>query len=159
MCWCMLDVRKLKVRYFLPKIQNDVSEFRCKAINQRWDWESKVMLLISVRGWVDLRTILRPEGLGKLKNSVIWLRIEPATSRLIEECFNHVHYLVLLWNVGYLSGKLHGITSQTTVTLVCLFIVAVRNSHCIASRRKQQSSRFYWLRLPVTNVFIAVRNV
>jgi hypothetical protein len=39
--------------------------------------------LISVRGWVDLRAIVRLEGLGELKNPMTSSGLEPVTLRLV----------------------------------------------------------------------------
>jgi hypothetical protein len=41
----------------------------------------RFLVLISVRGWADPKTIVRLEGIGQLKNSMT-ARIEPATFRL-----------------------------------------------------------------------------
>jgi hypothetical protein len=53
-----------------------------------------LLVLISVRGWVDLRAIVRPEGLGKLENPMISLDIEPAIFRLIALRLNQLCYLI-----------------------------------------------------------------
>jgi hypothetical protein len=50
----------------------------------------KIPVLISIRGRVDLRGIMRLEGLGQLKNSVF----EPATFRLVAQYLNKLHHLV-----------------------------------------------------------------
>jgi hypothetical protein len=43
----------------------------------------RFLILISVRGLVDPRAIVRLEGLGQLNNPVTSLGIEPATFRLV----------------------------------------------------------------------------
>jgi hypothetical protein len=43
----------------------------------------RFVVLISVKGWVNPRALVRPEGLGQLENLMISSGMEPATFRLV----------------------------------------------------------------------------
>jgi hypothetical protein len=64
--------------------------------NRRLLLPGRTLVLISLKGWVDPRAIVRQEGLGKMKNPIISSGIESAKFRLVTYCLNHLRYHVLL---------------------------------------------------------------
>jgi hypothetical protein len=69
-------------------------------------YPGRFLVLISVRGWVDPRVIVRVEGLGQLKNSMASSGIESATFRLVAYYLNKLYLFIYLFIIAYFTTLL-----------------------------------------------------
>ena len=82
----------LRLREFLDNRYNRWLDFQPYA--PAGFTRGNFLVLISVRGWVDLRVIMRPEGLSQWNIPMTPSEIEPETLWLLTKCFNQLRHYV-----------------------------------------------------------------
>jgi len=82
-----VDSRKLRFPDYMTTAQDG---FKVVSLTHRPPFPQKILLvLISVRGWVDRRAIVRSKGLCQWNVPMTPAGIEPATFRFVAQHLNH----------------------------------------------------------------------
>ena len=99
-----------------PRFQDSryMKVVRLSALRTGYLYPQEISLvLISVRGWVDPKALVRRKDYAKKKNPIIPSGIETVTFRLVAQCVNHLHTSCPHWNLWL--RKMRGIKNHWTL--------------------------------------------
>jgi hypothetical protein len=87
------DTRRLRVPVFLDTSYMKAARLSAVCTGRLYP-HNMLLVIISVRGWVDSRAIVRAVGLSQCKIPMTPSGIEPATFRLVAYCLNQLRHRV-----------------------------------------------------------------
>ena len=114
------------------------------------------LVLISFRGWFDLRAVIRPERLSQWKISMTLPGKEAAAFRLVSQCFYLLYHSVQKENT--FNPTFHGLKRTSKLETKCNFptVTLCWRKFCV-NLTDNKTPRYYfisWIRLPAILPFL-----
>ena len=97
--WGVEGCRSFRLLEFLDNWRKNVARLSVLRPGRLY-LQKIILVLISVRGWVEPRAVMRPEVLGQRKIPMTPSGIQPANFQLVAQCLNQLLYSIPLFN-GY----------------------------------------------------------
>jgi hypothetical protein len=145
--------RSLRLLEFLENLHTKVIKLSALRTGRIY-FPGKSLVLISVRGRVDARAIVRPERLSRLRIPITSTGMEPVTFWLLAQCLNHLRHRVPrnTKTVLYCQLNRDRLSSACSMNRLLRRIVEPKTVEETGGRRTLHSDKFHNVNLSLNAV-------